>query len=877
MKKQLIAEHLRHSVLFADVSRSDLDTYADFCRVQIVPEGEYAYRQGDASELFYVVAQGEVELVLEREDGDSRVVGRVAQGGHFGETGILTGKNRSLSVKALFDLVVICFEPRIFRSVLLGNPLIHKQLDTVLAERLRVSYLDQADTASSNDPHAKSSADDVILFRERNLSQIKLRRLEKKKQNIIYESKAARQAQTVISAFAANNEPYLLTGESGTGKKIIARQIHAEGSRSEGPYVEFDLREHDPVLLERKLFGTEQSNYPFSKAHQAGVFERGCGGTIAFHHIRLMPHDLQRKIVKAIESSTFTHVDSDHPIAMQSRVVFISIYELEYLESTDKVVPEMMALFRRQHFSVPSLREHKRDLPRLIEHYLGRFSKEYGKNIQKVSPETLGNLMNYDWPGNLTELSSVMRRAVMLAQKDELLSGHILLGLPKTEGKWEFNILRIPFFKRFLKSKKFPTIPQAIVGIIIAATVLALFLGPREPDKNIGLIMSWAIGWPLLFFSFFFLARTWCSVCTLAMPGKHLQNMVKPKRNTPTFIKQHSGWIMAVLCIVVMWVEIVWNAYENPLLTGWIILAVTIGSCICSVLYSRRTWCRYLCPLGAINAIFAMPSIIELRSNRHVCLNRCNEHNCFGGGEMKGGCPMFRHPYLVDNNRDCIFCGDCIKNCNNSSIHLNLRLAPQELWSLETPRRADSFLIVALGAIFFPFALHGEFSLLVDWITATLAGIGITLPAFLGGSFVFFSLILIFQIGYFLMVQVQSWRAGMDQNFLLPMLGYGFIPLILGGYMAVHFELFVSEAGSILPAVQDALGMVAVYEHKRLLSPDSTQVLQIFTVIGGLLASMYATYRIIDRVLVDEEVSSRSLMIPFSFLITLAGLFMFMV
>ncbi len=877
MKKQLIVEHLQHSILFMEANRSDLETYADSCRIQIFQEGDYVYKQGDTSGLFYVVAQGEVEFVLEREDGDSRMVGRVAQGGHFGETGILTKKTRSLSVKALFDLVLICFEPRIFRSVLLANPLIHKKLDAVLAERLRVAFLDQADTASSNDPHAKSSADDVILFRERNLSQIKLRRLEKRKQNIIYDSKTARQAQTVISAFAANNKAYVLTGESGTGKKIIARQIHAEGTRSDGPYVEFDLREHDLVLLDRKLFGMEQSNYPFAQAHQSSVFERGCGGTITFHHIRLMPHDIQRKVVQAIESNTFTHVDSDRPIAMQSRVVFISIYDLDYLESTGKIIPELMGVFRRQHFSVPSLREHKRDLPRLIEHYLGRFSREYGKNIQNVSPETLANLMNYDWPGNLTELSSVMRRAVMLAKKDEILSDHILLGLPKTEGKWEFNILRIPFFKRFLTSKKFPTIPQGIVGFILVATVLALFLGPREPDKNIGLIMSWAIGWPLLFFSFFFLARTWCSVCTLAMPGKHLQNIIKPIRSTPPIIKEYSGWIMAVLCIIVLWVEIVWNAYSNPLLTGWIILGVSIGSSICSVLYSRRTWCRYLCPLGAINAIFAMPSIIELRSNRHVCLNRCTEHNCFGGGEVKGGCPMFRHPYLVDNNRDCIMCGDCIKNCNNSSIHLNLRLAPQELWSLETPRRADSFLIVALGAIFFPFALHGEFSMLVKWITGSLASIGIMVPVSLGRSFVFFALILIFQVGYYVMVRVQSWRSGMDKNFLLPMLGYGFIPLILGGYLAVHFEYFVREAGRIVPVIQELFGRAASYENVRLLSPDSTFVLQIFTVVGGLFASMYATYRIIDRVLADEEVSSRSLMIPFSFLIVLGGLFMLMV
>jgi len=877
MKKQQIAEHLRHSILFSDVSLSDLEKFADSCRVKIVPEGDYIYQQGEPSDLFYIVGHGEAELVVTREDGTSMVVGRIGQGGHFGEAGILTGKPRSVSTRALFDMVLICFEPRIFRSVLLANHLIQKKFDAVLAERLRVAYLDQANTAKGSDLSARSSADDVILFRRRNLSQIQLRRLEKRSSSGVNESKTARQAQAVIDAFSAANEPYLLTGEPGTGKRIIARQIHLESRRAQGPYVEFDFREHDAMLLEKKLFGSKHSTSPFSQAHQASVFEEGCGGTIVLNHIRLMPPAIQRKMVRAIESNTFCHVDSDTPIAMQSRVVFISIYDMENLESSGKIIPELLEIFKRQQYHVPPLRAHKRDLPRLIEHYLARFSREYGRNILKVSPQTLGNLMNYDWPGNLTELSSVIRRAVMLAKKDEIISDHILLGLPKTEGKWEFNILRIPFFKRFLNSNKFPTVPQYFVGFIITVTVLALFIGPREPEKNIGLIMSWSIGWPLLFFSFFFFARTWCSVCTLAMPGKHLQNLFKPERSTPQFIKDYSGWIMAVLCIGVLWVEIVWNAYSDPLLTGWIILAVTIGSSISSVFYSRRMWCRYLCPLGAINAIFAMPAIIELRSNRHVCLNRCTEHNCFGGGEVKGGCPMFRHPYLVDNNRDCIICGDCIKNCNNSSVHLNLRLAPQELWALETPRKADSFLIVALGAIFFPFALHGEFSWLVDWITTQVAAIGIALPEALARSIFFFLLILVFQLGYYLMVQVQSWYAAMDRTFLLPMLGYGFIPLILGGYMAVYFEYFVREAARIVPAVQGMLGWPVTAEAGRLLSPDSTYVLQLFTIIGGLFAAMYATYRIIGRVLVDEEVRPRSLMIPFSFLIAMGGLFMFMV
>ena len=222
-------------------------------------------------------------------------------------------------------------------------------------------------------------------------------------------------------------------------------------------------------------------------------------------------------------------------------------------------------------------------------------------------------------------------------------------------------------------------------------------------------------------------------------------------------------------------------------------------------------------------------------------------------------------------------CAKCIKSCGNSSIQLNLRLAPQELWALETPRRADSFLIVSMGAIFFPFALQSEFFRLTDWLVTLAAHAGILLPGHLVGSVIFFLLILVFRIGYYLMVTIQSLYARIDKNLLLPLFGYGVIPLILGGYMALHLEFFVRGAGRILPNVQELLGMHSSYENLRLISGDSTHVLQILTVLGGFLASLYVTYRITERVLVGDALTSKALAIPFSFLTILAGLFVFMV
>ena len=136
---------------------------------------------------------------------------------------------------------------------------------------------------------------------------------------------------------------------------------------------------------------------------------------------------------------------------------------------------ELEQILLPSSFHVAPLRFHKRDLPHLVAFYLHRFGREYGKKIRAVAPETLGILMNYDWPGNLTELSTVIQRAVMLARDDELLSDHILLGLPKSEGKWEFNLLRLGWIRKMLESRLYPALPSALVGIVLL--VVASLLG----------------------------------------------------------------------------------------------------------------------------------------------------------------------------------------------------------------------------------------------------------------------------------------------------------------------------------------------------------------------------------------------------------------
>lgn len=879
MIKEILEQHLRHSIIFQDLTDEEIVACSQYATVHIATEGDIIYEQGSEAESFFIIAVGEAELLMTLEDGNTSVVGRIGPGGHFGETAIITGKEHAVAVRSLFDMVLISFSKDDFTRELMSKERVRRRVDISLAERLRVSFADQADMSRKQfDSHDIDSAGKMILFRGRDLTMAKANTAKKK--GAARSSRAARKTQAQIDKIAANHLPFFLHGEEGTGRSIVAKQIHLQSSRREAPYQKIDCRKYtSAILLEKDIFGiAQQDAYPFFRSRQAGYLEQTCSGTLVFDHIEFMSAVLQEKLVLLIKSSVFTHFDSKQQIAMQSRLVFVSHMTLASLKDSGKIIPELLELFDQQNFKVPALREHKKDLPRLINHYVERYNIEYGKQIDSVSPSALGVLLNYDWPGNLTELSTVIRRAVMLTTENEIHSEQILLGLPKTEGKWEFNLLRLPMVRKFLKSSHFPKIPQVIVGAILLLAMGALFFGSQIPDENIGLTVSWSIGWPLMFFSFFFLARIWCSVCTLAMPGKVLQNIVQPKRKTPRFIKHYSGWIMAVLCVMVFWVEVVWNAYEKPILTGCIIMTITVGSIVFSVFYSRRTWCRYLCPLGAVNAIFAMPSIIELRSNRHVCLNKCQEHACFGGSGEKTGCPMFRHPYLVDNNRDCIFCADCIKNCNNRSIQLNLRLAPQELWSIQSPRLADSALIVSLGAIFFPFSMHSRFPTIVNNIVAEFpSAFGTNIDPHLSSSISFFGLIIVALLLFYFVAKAQAKIIECETKKLLSLLGYGFIPLILGSYLAVHLHFFVSGAGLVIPQFASALGFEGIsYDNWQIMNPDSTKVLQILVVLGGLSASLFAIFRITERMISAREVSAKQLALPFSVLTLLSCCYLYM-
>lgn len=868
-----LRQSLHKFILFKDVDTHEVEQIIAVGAWRIVEPGQYVYQQGENHRHFYIVVSGEVEQTLNVEGGGEHVVSHIGPGGHFGETSLLTNSRNSLNVRALTRTSLLCFNADAFNSALLANTVIQQQLSVALAKRLLVSFRDHADSLikiSSTRKDSTHNLDPTFFSEPKSLATTEKLPAETDKEIRFAESTIARQINKAVQRFSNNLEPVLLSGESGTGRRMIAAEIHRASAYKNGPYTEIDVRSIDPVQLEVELFGYERDSPAFSQIAQVGVFERLEGGTVALYNAEYMEPDCQRQLARLLKKAAAK--DAGGPgVSLHARVVLICNDAPGQQDGHNRLLPALYARFAGQHFRAAPLREHRRDIPRLVQYYLKRYCLQYGKNITQVDDQTLGRFMNYDWPGNLTEMAGVLQRAVLLGKSHEPLNHQIILGVPKSEGKWEFNLLRLQKIRAFLASRLFPVLPRAAVGVFFVLVLISLFFGPVAAKQNIGLTLSWVVGWPLLIFSFFFLARTWCSICGLSVPGWLAQIVLKPERPTPQFIKRYSGWIMAFLCILLFWIETAWNAYQSPRLTAWIIFTITLGSLFFSMFFKRRVWCRYLCPLGAINSLFSMPAILELRSNTHMCMNRCIDHLCYNGDDGAEGCPMFRHPFLVDNNRDCILCGQCVKNCKLNSIHLNLRLAPQELWNQQSPRLEDSFLVVSLAAIFYPFAINQKDPEFIMNLAVTLAGIGLPESSPLATGILFLACILFYLTGYAIMSQIYARITGNNRKVTAAILGYGMIPLVLGAFMAAHLEILVSGLWLLPVNLLEMVGMEAISGSGRVMSRDTTFVLQFITVFGGLVASLYASHRIIKRLLAGRLYSLK-MFLPSALLLCISAI-----
>ena len=224
-----------------------------------------------------------------------------------------------------------------------------------------------------------------------------------------------------IGRVADQTFPVLITGESGTGKELVARAVYQHGPRAKAPFLALNCAAIPENLLESELFGHEKGAFTGADRRRIGKFEQCNGGTIFLDEIGDMPLALQAKILRLLQEQAFERVGGNETIRTDVRLIAATHRDLKAWSGEGKFRPDLYYRLGVFTIHLPPLRERGDDLPLLVQHYLRRFSRELGREVREVAPEALERLRGYSWPGNIRELQSVLKQALLRASGPVLL------------------------------------------------------------------------------------------------------------------------------------------------------------------------------------------------------------------------------------------------------------------------------------------------------------------------------------------------------------------------------------------------------------------------------------------------------------------------
>jgi DNA-binding NtrC family response regulator len=223
-------------------------------------------------------------------------------------------------------------------------------------------------------------------------------------------SPAMQRIFALIRQVAPTSAPVLIRGESGTGKELVAREIHKYSRRGDGPFVAINAAALPETLIESELFGHEKGAFTGAMERSAGCFEQAHGGTLFLDEIGEMPQSTQPKLLRVLEDLKVRRLGGKHEIAVDARVLAATSQDLE-----THLREELYYRLSVFQIVVPPLREHKEDIPPIVEVMLQNMNRKHGTRVTGVDGEVLDLFRRYDWPGNVRELRNVLERAAIMA------------------------------------------------------------------------------------------------------------------------------------------------------------------------------------------------------------------------------------------------------------------------------------------------------------------------------------------------------------------------------------------------------------------------------------------------------------------------------
>ncbi len=453
-----------------------------------------------------------------------------------------------------------------------------------------------------------------------------------------------------------------------------------------------------------------------------------------------------------------------------------------------------------------------------------------------------------------------------------------------------FNLLEIPWLRRLLTSRALQPALQIPLLVLLGIVAFLGFADVQDGGTNLATKLTWTIWWAGIIFTFFLVGRVWCLACPFGALNEWTSRLAAPLRRLPKSFR-NILWATGIFVLLTCADEQL-GVVRSPRVTAWIVvffaaLAVAVG-----LFYERRSFCRYLCPIGGLIGIYSMTAPVELRARDRSLCAADEDKLCYRGGETTVGCPMFEFPATMDRNNYCTLCVECVKGCSSDNMVLRLRAFGRDLWTSRRRLLDESYLAVALVGLTLLVtaqmltAWPGWISALARWLPLGVRSslrpvtyLGLVESAILlGGALAAVPLVIL--AGAWVAHRLAGTGSpGARRTFVI--FGYMFIPVGLAMHLAHNLAHLLLEGAGIVPVVQRA---VALYTPFSLGEPDwqvpplasepVVAFVQMTFLVGFFILSLVAGHRLSLRVYPDPRTASRALvpMALLSFIFTVAGI-----
>ncbi|MGD2091347.1 MAG: sigma-54 dependent transcriptional regulator [Candidatus Aminicenantes bacterium] len=361
---------------------------------QLKEQGYHPYHFERAEEALLFFQQHPVDLVLL----DYKLPG-------------MSGEELFIKIKEINPTVPVIFMT-VFQSVDNAVRLLKMGAFTYLSKPLRMEELFH---------NIANALEKVALVKENQQLQDSLRKTFSFK-NYVFNSENMQPIIDIVMRAANSNANILITGESGTGKDVVANIIHHLSKRKNKKLIKVNLAAIPETLIEAELFGAVKGAYTGSIENRRGRFEEAADGTIFLDEIGELSQTIQVKLLRVIQDREVTRLGSNKPIKIDIRLITATNKDLLHLVKKERFREDLYYRLNVININLPPLRERKKDIPYLIDLFIKKYNLREGKKVKGISREALNTLIKYPFPGNIRELENIIERSLVLTQADILIT-----------------------------------------------------------------------------------------------------------------------------------------------------------------------------------------------------------------------------------------------------------------------------------------------------------------------------------------------------------------------------------------------------------------------------------------------------------------------